>query len=273
MELYISDLDGTLLDDKAEITEETARLINSAVDKGACFTAATARTFASVGKIMKDIKLRFPLILMNGVLIYDTQEQKYIFSAFLEPQTVRAITASLRRHNADPFVYTVENDCMHTYYEKLSSDAMTAFYEERCRKYYKSFSRVDSLDDICKNNIIYFTLINSYEALLPVYNEVSKLENVEMTFYRDVYSPDLWYIEIFSGCASKKKAVEFLRNYLHPEKIICFGDNLNDIPMFEAADHSVAVENAVAAVKEAADEIIGKNTDNAVAAYISERFR
>ena len=67
--------------------------------------------------------------------------------------------------------------------------------------------------------------------------------------------------------------MEFLRDYLHPERIICFGDNLNDIPMFEAADHSIAVENAVAAVKEAADEIIGKNTDNAVAAYISERFR
>ena len=110
-------------------------------------------------------------------------------------------------------------------------------------------------------------------SLLPVYEEVSKLENVEITFYRDVYSPELWYIEIFSSCASKKKAVEFLRDYLHPERIICFGDNLNDIPMFEAADHSIAVENAVAAVKEAADEIIGKNTDNAVAAYISERFR
>lgn len=273
MELYISDLDGTLLNEKAEITDKTAQLINGAVEKGACFTIATARTIASVGKIMKDVKLELPIILMNGVLIYDTQKRRYIFSAFLEPDTIRKIIASLQKHSADPFVYTVESDCMHTYYQKLSSDAMRDFYEERRSKYYKSFSKVGLPDDICKDNIIYFTLINSYETLLPVYEELSQLKNVEITFYRDVYSEKLWYMEIFSGCASKKKAVEFLRKYLHAEKMICFGDNLNDIPMFEAAEHSVAVENAVAAVKEAADEITGKNTDNAVAMYISERFR
>ena len=41
--------------------------------------------------------------------------------------------------------------------------------------------------------------------------------------------------------------------------------------MFEEADYSVAVKNAVTAVKEKADEIIDTNTENSVAKYIYEK--
>ena len=41
--------------------------------------------------------------------------------------------------------------------------------------------------------------------------------------------------------------------------------------MFEEADYSVAVKNAVAAVKEKADEVIGDNREDSVARYIYEK--
>lgn len=56
-----------------------------------------------------------------------------------------------------------------------------------------------------------------------------------------------------------------------PERIVCFGDNLNDLPMFEEADKSIAVKNAVSQVRARADEIIGANTENSVAQYIYSR--
>ena len=272
MELNISDLDGTLLNGKAEVSDKTCRLINEAIDRGVNFTAATARTLASVGKILQGIKLRLPVILMNGVLIYDFCEKKYIFSAYLEGTAIRRIVEILGGFGADPFVYTIENDEMHTYYERLSSEAMQSFYGERRRKYYKSFTQVDSFSEIREDTVIYFTLIDSYEKLKPVYDAVSSLGGVEITFYRDNYSDELWYMEIFSENASKKKAVEFLRKRLKADKIICFGDNLNDIPMFEAADYSIAVGNAADEVKLKADEIIGRNTDDSVACYISQKI-
>lgn len=45
--------------------------------------------------------------------------------------------------------------------------------------------------------------------------------------------------------ASKYHAVQFLRSYLNVDQIICFGDNRNDLPLFEASDHKIAVGNAV----------------------------
>ena len=45
--------------------------LNRLIDKGLCFTVATARTYATVNSIVKDVHLTYPMILMNGVMIYD----------------------------------------------------------------------------------------------------------------------------------------------------------------------------------------------------------
>lgn len=76
MELFISDLDGTLLNGNAEVTEFTRDTLNRLMAKGLNFTAATARTLASAGKILLGLDLKLPVILMNGVLIYDMAEKK-----------------------------------------------------------------------------------------------------------------------------------------------------------------------------------------------------
>lgn len=269
--LFISDLDGTLLDSSARLSDESLRTLNLAAEKGAAFTVATARTLASSGIILKDLTLNFPVILMNGVLIYDFKVGEYIYKASLDKEAVQNIITLLHSCAVDAFMYTIEGEAMHTYYERISSGAMQNFYNERKEKYYKSFSHTDDFFSLCRKDIIYFTVIDSYQRLLPIYRMVSQIKGTEVTFYSDRYSDELWYIEIFSAEASKKKAVRFLRELIKPERIVCFGDNLNDLPMFEDADYSVAVKNAVTAVKEKADEIIDTNTENSVAKYIYEK--
>lgn len=59
---------------------------------------------------------------------------------------------------------------------------------------------------------------------------------------------------------------------LGAERLVVFGDNHNDLPMFEVADESYAVSNAVPAVLEAATGVIGSNDEDAVACWIAEDF-
>lgn len=269
--LYISDLDGTLLNDSAELSEKSRLLLNCAAENGAMFTAATARTLASARVILKELTLKIPVVLMNGVLIYDFSSEKYIFKAVLGTATVQKIISALRECAADAFMYTIEENSMHTYYERLSGQAMLNFYNERRVKYYKSFTQTEDFLSLGGKDIIYFTVIAPYERLAPLYKKASKIDDIEITFYSDHYSKDLWYIEIFSAEASKRKAVQYLRKLITPERIVCFGDNLNDLPMFEEADRSIAVKNAVSQVRARADEIIGANTEDSVAEYIYSR--
>ncbi len=114
-------------------------------------------------------------------------------------------------------------------------------------KYYKTFEQVHDFSRIIHNQIIYFTLIEEYDTLMPVYTSLKELQGIDITFYKDIYDECLWYLEAHSTKASKYNAVKYLREHYHFEKIIGFGDNYNDIPLFEACDECYAVSNAVEA--------------------------
>ena len=103
MELFISDLDGTLLNGNAEVTEFTRDTLNRLMAKGLNFTAATARTLASAGKILSGLDLKLPVILMNGVLIYDMTEKKYVKINSLSILTKIPHALLLRSHRREHF--------------------------------------------------------------------------------------------------------------------------------------------------------------------------
>ena len=90
-------------------------------------------------------------------------------------------------------------------------------------------------------------------------------------FYRDNYS-DMYFLEIISGTVNKASGALQVKEIVGADKIIAFGDNLNDIPLFEIADESYAVSNAEDALKAIATGIIGSNNEDAVAEFIFERY-
>ena len=68
--------------------------------------------------------------------------------------------------------------------------------------------------------------------------------------------------------SSKSNAVLRLKKYLNAEKVVVFGDGKNDVDMFNIADESYAVENAVEDLKKIATGIIGNNNDDSVAKWL-----
>lgn len=174
MELFITDLDGTLLNSKAEVSEYTVNALNRLIGRGMNFTAATARSLASAHKILGGINLKLPIILMNGVLIYDPVGKKYEVVNKLSGELVSKITNQRRKLNLDCFMYTITDGEMLTYYERLSCKAMVDFYEERCRKYYKAFKQTDNFESV-DADVIYFTFIDQKEKLQPLFDVLKSI--------------------------------------------------------------------------------------------------
>ena len=77
MELFVTDLDGTLLNSNKEVSIKSIEILNKLIDDGVNFTVATARTPATVVDLLQDVNLKLPAVLMNGVLLYDIKEEKY----------------------------------------------------------------------------------------------------------------------------------------------------------------------------------------------------
>ena len=296
--LYVSDLDGTLLNSDALLNEDVPERLNRLIDKGLCFTVATARTYATVNSIVKDVHLTYPMILMNGVMLYDPVSKSCINAEIIERDSVEYILKGRKKFGVTGFAYAlspeISEDCsksgetsvvdsagrvgksgrkMATYYEKIATQHMEKFYTERRDLYHKPFSKVERLEDISGEDIIYFSICYEEEVLRPFYEYLKKDERLNLNFYKDVYGDGLWYLEISHKNASKYYGIQKLRKLLHPAAITGMGDNLNDIPLFEACDRSCAVGNAHKEVKERADYILDTNLNAGVVKFLEKEMK
>lgn len=268
--LYISDLDGTLLNGSAELSEYTTAALNALIAKGLHFTVATARTAASALTILDGVEWNIPLVLMNGVLIYDTKQKLYIQTHALAAETAMSVITLFKSLGVTGLMYQLSDSEQKTYYETLEHKPLRDFVEERISRYNKKFLQTNSFSDIPPEQIIYFTLLDTLENIQRVHNELSSLTCISYIMYKDNYSPDLWYLEIHSDKASKQSGTNYLREAYDFDRVIGFGDNLNDLPMFEACDVRVAVDNAKPEVKAAAGYICGSNNTDGVARWLEE---
>ncbi len=55
------------------------------------------------------------------------------------------------------------------------------------------------------------------------------------------------------------------------DRIVVFGDSINDIPMFQIADEAYAVENALPELKQYATRVIASSEEDGVAKLLKER--
>ena len=69
--LYLSDLDGTLLQNDASLSPFAVRELNRMIEKGLCFSISSARSTGTVIGILDGLRLTVPIALFNGVIYYD----------------------------------------------------------------------------------------------------------------------------------------------------------------------------------------------------------
>ena len=249
--LYISDLDGTLLNNKKEITAYSKATLNELIATGVQFSIATARTSATVERILEGLHINIPIVLINGVALYDLKQHAYIDVEYIESTASKEIMSRLNKAQKGGFIYTIDDERgkgqLTAHYNKALNPYETIFYEER--KNAKLFKKHNP-EDI--RNIIYFVFMD----------EKKKIE--------DNYMEGAYLLEVYSKKASKSNGVSKVKQRCDYEEIVCFGDNLNDLSMFHIADYSYAMSNAADELKEVATKVIASNEEDGVARFIKK---
>lgn len=270
--LFVSDLDGTLLDADSKISATSAQMLNEAIAEGALFSIATARTPATVAGLLKEVNLQIPAIVMTGVALWDRKHNTYHNVKHFDPLTVNAVRNAYESCGLPYFLYTLHDHLIRIYHHGPMSAPEWKFVEERINSPFKQFlipeSGTSEIPDMVDDAILFFAM-QPAEPARKAFEILRQREDVNPMFYYDpCYGPDLTMSEAFPKAASKAQAVKTLAQKIGADKIVAFGDNMNDIPMLKAADVAVAVENAIPEVKAIADIIIGPHTADSVAKFI-----
>ena len=270
--LYVTDLDGTLMRNDMTISEESVRMLNQLIDKGVFITYATARSFHSAYEITKDIHFKVPVITRNGTTFADNENAKELETAYFPVEVLSELKEKLPIIENTGFtsVY-INGEMFKVYLEGPKSIEFQGYID-----YYKSIGdkRLLEVDDFEKlfaekTRTSYITLISSREELLPYYETVKDSDRWEAIFQKDTYRDEFW-LEICPKDATKAKAVLKLKDKLKCDRVVVFGDSVNDLPMFEIADEAVSVSNAIKEALDAADQIIDCNENDAVPKYIQK---
>lgn len=272
-DLYISDLDGTLLNGDARLAPASAQLLNDALAQGVAFTVATARTPATVDPLLHEVNMRLPAIVMTGAAWWHFDTRSYSHIKRIPHDDASQLIEIFAEHDIHPFVYTLADDdgssVLKVYNDASElSAAERKFVSEREGLPLKTFFIGRPVDKESARNVLLFFAMGERRKLAQAVDTIRKNMDCALSFYDDIYNPGMALVEVFAPGVSKAAAIVEMKKELKPQNVIVFGDNLNDLSMFEVADTSVAVANASEEVKSAADIVIGDNNDDSVPRFI-----
>lgn len=273
--LYVTDMDGTLLDLYSKVSPESSTILHRLSREGALITVATARTPATVVPLMRDCHTRVPYVTMTGAALWNPLKGEYAEVTLLPDATARDVRRIIESFGLHPFIYTITSDrrMLAAYHNGPMSRAEQGFVDARTGLPLKRFHLDDpaGMAPSLPRTILYFA-IGPVEATSASADALRRLGGCAVSAYTDSTVPGMGILEVFAPGIDKGAVVKRLAASLGADRIVAFGDNLNDLPLLRAADLPVAVGNALPEVKEAASVVIGNNDTDAVARFIEEDF-
>lgn len=244
IKIIASDLDGTLLNEKSVISEETQEMIRKSQKAGIRWIIATGRSMKTAGNLVKQAGIRCDYVLLNGAefrkndgtLICQKSISKVVAEKIIQMLFQKELNFELNTNKGD-----FSTDC------ELCNTAKPITKEELKQK------------DLDIQKIFVFS---DYEK---------ELESIKPYIYETtditITSSASWNIEITGKYADKGNMLKTAIDYygIDKEEILVFGDGENDKVMFERFPHSRAMGNASEELKRIAEKVIETNKECGVA--------
>ena len=261
--LVASDMDGTLVNDKSELTERTKAAIVKVVESGVLFVTATGRPFSNVQMVNDLITADMPFIVFNGAAAYMGKSGKLLFERFLDFELAVEAFEFGQKLGIAQILWTgprlwanricEETEDYHSFSKGLDMSLVTDL--TTIRSEIKGISKVLWIDDPA--NI----------------KKLSVEMNAHFNNRLQCVSSMPHFLEFISNDAGKGTALAEIGKLFGIDKseMLAIGDGFNDISMLEYAGFAVAVENAPDGVKAVCDYVTVSNNEDG-AAEVIEKF-
>lgn len=268
--LICIDMDGTMLDEKGEVTAQNKRALKAAYEKGVNIAITTGRIFQCATLYADLIGVSGPVISSNGAYIGIKGKKEPIYQSIMSKKALYDFYKAAKKYDVITYFFTTWGVVADKAFSKehpyvilnQSLPQEEHIRLEEVENFEEAFEKYDGtfLKAIC---------IEEKERW-----KLGKLRE-ELEAYESFEVVTSWEnnIEIMSAQTSKGHAVKKLAEYLNiqREQVICIGDSENDLSMIEYAGLGIAMENALPEVKEAAKYITTSNRESGVAKAI-EKF-
>lgn len=274
--IYVCDLDGTLLRSDATLSEFARDGLNQLIDAGIPFTVASARGTAGMRSLLAGVRLRLPVIELNGAFVSELGSGRHVASSVLSTQDACAALAAILATGVDPVVSTWDGRRDRVHFGTRTNDSLEWYIEEKRRYRDPRLAPCDDLLAIVAAEAVaqITTFVRDREAA-TLTERLRDAVGPEATVHSaaNVYRPGWTETTVQHRAADKGAAIPALLEVcgLRESAVVACGDHLNDLSLFAAANRSVAPANAHPAVLEAATEVVETNDEDGIVRYMLDR--
>lgn len=265
--LVVTDMDGTFLNSKDEISEENLKIVKELNERGILFSIATGRLDTMIKPYLRQIGNNNPVISCNGALVRNVTKGEFYHAQIIEREDFLKVIDICK---ANELIFAVYGE--YTVYSE-SLEGRVKYFENRnkslCEEDKVAIKVVDNIYTDLEEKVFKVLVTNdNFQLLEQVKEEINKIPGIEAC----KSTPHL--LDIMAAGVTKGNALKDLAEVLKikREEIIAIGDNHNDISMLQYAGYAIAVGNAEQEVKDIADFVTVSNDEDGVAKALREVF-
>lgn len=272
--LFVSDLDGTLLQNDATLSPYARKELTRMLNDGVQFSIATARSITSVKEILGDLPIDLPVVCANGAYVSNLKTGEHTSVHGIQKPIDSEILEIILKHDLEPFISSYDGQTDHLYIEKAGNIGLEWYLKDRMDARDPRLHRITDFGAVMNESVICYNILERWDRLAPLKKELEQAypHQINQYIYENWYLPDWYWLSVFDQHATKGHALSKIidKMGLSPAQLTVFGDNANDESMFIFAGNSIAPENALPQIKSLATEIIGTNETDSVVKYIAK---
>ncbi len=262
--LLAIDIDGTLVNVDDELSPPTREALMRAGAHGIQVVLATGRRYRQTVYLADPLAIDVPLITASGALIKDPIDHRTLLCETIEPALLRETLTIIDQVGYEPVVFADTYNEGFDFYLGRREVACPLLAEYVTKNI--TFGRVwPELVESPPEGIFTLFAVGSKTQMLALQDELHRNLPEKLSTHV-LRSPryEGFMCEVAAGGVDKWSAIRRLAAQwdIDTAAICAVGDDVNDLPMIRGAGLGVAMGNAVAEVKDAADRVAPSQSDD-----------
>lgn len=244
IKLIVSDLDGTLLNEKNEVLPNDIVALQKCAAQNLDICIATGRMDNEILEVLKMVDGRYHRISQNGAFVF-TKDDNELHSVYFNRDVANRIYKRAKDENSITLVYN-----QNTHFVEKVDDEVKKIEE---KMFFPFIEKPDISTAIGQK-------INSSKITILAYDVEDRQRDIMELFSEDVdtFISAKYVLDVMPKNISKGVALTTLLNHLNltADEVACIGDSYNDIPMFNLTSNSFAMSHAANEVKSHANHTV-----------------